>query len=78
MDIKKVGDHECIQCGACISVCPAKAITWKGSKFFVRAGETDVGDAMLKPLTSFLKKVEVEQAVETETQNQEVQSHDVE
>ena len=30
MDIKKVGDKECIQCGACRSVCPFDAISWKG------------------------------------------------
>lgn len=36
MDIKHVGDHECIQCGECISVCPVQAISWKGSKIFVR------------------------------------------
>ena len=29
MDIKFVGDHECIQCGECIDVCHAKAIDWK-------------------------------------------------
>lgn len=39
MDIKHVGDHECIQCGECMGVCPTKAISWKGSKFFVRANE---------------------------------------
>ncbi|MDE7256442.1 MAG: 4Fe-4S binding protein [Clostridia bacterium] len=36
MDIKHVGDHECIQCGECISVCPVQAISWKGSKIFLR------------------------------------------
>ena len=36
MDIKHVGDHECIQCGECIPVCPVQAISWKGSKLFVR------------------------------------------
>ncbi len=36
MDIRKVGDHECINCGECIPVCPAKAISWKGSKIFLR------------------------------------------
>lgn len=36
MDIKHVGDHECIQCGECISVCPVQAISWKGSKIFVK------------------------------------------
>ena len=29
MDIKHVGDHECIHCGKCIGVCPVKAISWK-------------------------------------------------
>lgn len=36
MDIKHVGDHECIQCGECISVCPVQAISWKGSKIFLK------------------------------------------
>lgn len=36
MDVKRVGDHECINCGECIPVCPAKAISWKGSQIFVR------------------------------------------
>lgn len=36
MDIKHVGDHECIQCGECIPVCPVEAISWKGSKIFLR------------------------------------------
>lgn len=39
MDIKKVGDHECINCGECISSCPTKAITWKGSKIFLKNNE---------------------------------------
>lgn len=33
LDIKHVGDQECIGCGECISVCPTKAIVWKGPKF---------------------------------------------
>ena len=36
MDIKHVGDHECIQCGECIAVCPVQAISWKGSKLFLK------------------------------------------
>ncbi len=36
MDIKRVGDHECIHCGECIKACPTKAISWKGSKLFLR------------------------------------------
>jgi len=31
MDVKKVGDQECISCGECINVCPTDAIKWKGS-----------------------------------------------
>ncbi len=29
MDVKKVGDHECIHCGACRDICPEKAIDYK-------------------------------------------------
>ncbi|MDE5566133.1 MAG: 4Fe-4S binding protein [Anaeroplasmataceae bacterium] len=29
MDVKVVGDHECINCGECRSVCNAHAISWK-------------------------------------------------
>ena len=29
MDVCHVGDHECIHCGCCQSVCPAHAISWK-------------------------------------------------
>ncbi len=32
MDIRHVGDHECISCGECIDVCPTNAISWKGLK----------------------------------------------
>lgn len=32
MDIKTVGDAECISCGECIDVCPTNAIMWKGLK----------------------------------------------
>ena len=32
LDIKHVGDQECISCGECIDVCPTKAIVWKGPK----------------------------------------------
>ncbi len=33
LDVKNVGDHECISCGECIKVCPAKAISYKGPAF---------------------------------------------
>lgn len=32
VDIKHVGDQECISCGECIDVCPVNAISWKGVK----------------------------------------------
>ncbi len=35
VDIRRVGDHECIQCGECMDVCPTGAIRWKGSKIFL-------------------------------------------
>jgi thiol-disulfide isomerase/thioredoxin/Fe-S-cluster-containing hydrogenase component 2 len=34
-----VGDHECINCGECIPVCPTKAISWKGSKIFLKGAQ---------------------------------------
>jgi len=39
MDIRHVGDAECISCGECIGVCPTKAIFWKGSGVFLKANE---------------------------------------
>ncbi len=39
VDIRCVGDQECISCGECIDVCPTKAISWKGSKIFLKANE---------------------------------------
>ena len=35
MDIRRVGDRECIQCGECISACPTGAIQWKGPKLLL-------------------------------------------
>lgn len=45
LDIRHVGDHECIQCGECMQVCPVKAISWKGGKVFCqeRAGSKAEG-----------------------------------
>ena len=42
-DIKHVADQECISCGECIDVCPTKAISWKGSKIFLKANEIPAG-----------------------------------
>lgn len=65
MDIKTVGDHECIQCGECMKVCPAKAISWKGSKLFVKENQLDAPTAEGKPLTALLAKTEqAEEAAE--------------
>ena len=41
MDIRHVGDHECINCGECMSVCPTGAIQWKGSKPFLAPNAID-------------------------------------
>ena len=41
MDIRHVGDHECISCGDCIDVCPTKAISFKGSKIILKDNEFD-------------------------------------
>lgn len=49
MDTKKVGDRECIQCGECISVCPTNAISWKGSKIFLRKSEIDTAPVIKAP-----------------------------
>lgn len=39
MDIRQVGDAECISCGECLDVCPTKAIQWKGSGIFLKKNE---------------------------------------
>ena len=39
LDIKEVGDHECINCGECITVCPTKAISWKVEKIILPDNE---------------------------------------
>ena len=39
VDIRSVGDQECISCGECVDVCPTKAIYWKGPKVLVKPFE---------------------------------------
>lgn len=47
MDIRHVGDKECISCGDCISVCPTKAISFKGPKILLAPNE--VGEKNATP-----------------------------
>ncbi len=42
-DIQHISDQECIACGECIDICPTKAISWKGSKIFLKANEIPAG-----------------------------------
>jgi ferredoxin len=71
MDIKHVGDHECIHCGKCISVCPTKAISWKGANLFVRGNDIDAPTTSenIQPLSSMLNKKE---ATDKEQKNEEI------
>ena len=39
MDVKRVGDHECIHCASCIDVCPTGAISFKAGSITLRANE---------------------------------------
>ena len=39
MDVRCVGDHECIHCGECIDVCPAKAISFKAGRITLHGPE---------------------------------------
>lgn len=39
MDIRHVGDHECISCGKCITACPTGAISYKGPKILLAPNE---------------------------------------
>ncbi len=41
MDIRHVGDAECINCGECMQVCPTKAIRWKGGKPLLAPNEIE-------------------------------------
>lgn len=42
MDIRRVGDHECISCGKCITACPTGAISYKGPKILLTPNESGV------------------------------------
>ncbi len=57
MDVRHVGDRECIQCGECIAVCPAKAISFKGSKLLLHANAVPV-EEVSRPLGALLERGE--------------------
>ena len=68
MDIRHVGDHECISCGDCITACPTNAITYRGPKIFLapnEVGGTPVGakvknvDPLDAPGTPLPKKTKI-------------------
>lgn len=42
MDVKEVGDHECIQCGDCMKSCGCKAIKWKMISNIIKEDEEKV------------------------------------
>ena len=44
VDIRHVGDQECISCGACVEVCPTQAIVWKGPRVLLKANEGATND----------------------------------
>ena len=44
MDVKHIGDHECINCGKCMSVCAQKAISIKAGKYTLCAPEGGCAD----------------------------------
>lgn len=55
MDVHRVGDHECINCGECMDVCPAKAISWKGSRLFLHKNAVEAPAPVAEqPLASVL------------------------
>ena len=40
MDIRKVGDSECVHCGDCIGICPEKAISFRAGSIVLRGRES--------------------------------------
>lgn len=57
VDIRHVGDQECISCGECIGVCPTKAISWKGPKILVKANEAATSTDKRKLVTRIVSAV---------------------
>ena len=44
MDVRRVGDRECIQCGKCMEVCNRDAISIRAGKYTLKAPERDRGE----------------------------------
>ncbi len=42
MDVRHVGDHECIHCGECMKYCPQGAISLKAGKITLKAPDADI------------------------------------
>ena len=55
VDIKHVGDQECISCGECIDICPTKAISWKGPKILLKPNEIPAEEAAADPAAAKAK-----------------------
>ena len=39
MDVRRVGDHECIHCAGCVDLCPTQAISMRAGKAVLYAGK---------------------------------------
>lgn len=48
MDIRHVGDHECIHCGECIDVCPTKAISFKAGRIVLHGPQIESAPAPVR------------------------------
>jgi len=53
MDIRHVGDHECVSCGKCISACPTKAIELRAGKLILSPAEKKTAPRFL-PLVGWI------------------------
>ena len=63
MDIRHVGDHECISCGDCIDVCPTGAISRKGPKILLAPNEVGSAVAGKDVKQELPKKTKIARAV---------------
>ena len=52
MDVRRVGDRECIHCAGCMDVCPQNAITLRAGRLTLKAPEGRFGEEEQKKLRS--------------------------